>query len=377
MTDIGYMQKAIELAACGSGWVNPNPLVGAVIVKDGCIVGEGFHERFGQPHAEQNAIAAAGNKVEGSTLYVTLEPCCHFGKTPPCTETIIERKIAKVVVGSLDPNPQVAGKGILRLQEAGIEVISGFMKQECDQLNRIFFHYIQTKTPYVLMKYAMTLDGKIATCTGASKWITGEEARQDVHKLRGRYAAIMVGIGTVLADDPLLNCRVEGGHSPLRIVCDSRLSIPLESQIVQTASQQATVIATTKTSAFHNTEKAALLEEAGCTVLAVPPSVATDASGENRIDLKHLMAALGERAIDSVLIEGGSALHGAALNANIVNAVRCYIAPKLFGGHNAPSPVGGLGFELPENAPCLERVTMEQFGEDFCFEGEFPRSEVK
>ena len=404
MTDIrcmqDYMQRAIALAAKGSGWVNPNPQVGAVLVKDGRIIGEGWHERFGDLHAERNAIASASEPLKNATLYVTLEPCCHFGKTPPCTEAIIERGISRVVIGSLDPNPQVAGKGAALLRKAGLEVTTGFMQRECDKLNEIFFHYIQTKTPYVLMKYAMTADGKIATFTGASKWITGEKARADVHRLRGRYAAILVGIGTVFADDPLLNCRINGGHNPLRVICDSGLRIPLESQIVQTAAVLPTLIATVSSDG----EKIARLKEHGCDVLVMPdvpimPDVlaaldeadaprtasapddasasasssapaSSDARSNKRVDLKLLMKLLGERAIDSVLIEGGPTLHGSALEAGIVNKARCYIAPKLFGGRAAPSPIGGLGVNTPDDAFHLTNLMLEMFGEDYCIEGD-------
>ena len=208
MTDEFYMRRAIELAKKGRGWTNPNPMVGAVIVKNGSIIGEGYHEKCGELHAERNAIASLTESAEGATLYVTLEPCCHYGKTPPCTEAILEQKIARVVIGSRDPNPKVAGKGVQMLREAGVTVVEDFMREECDQLNPVFFHYITTKTPYVVMKYAMTLDGKIATKTGASKWITGESARKEVQHMRHQYMGIMAGIGTVLADDPMLNVRV-------------------------------------------------------------------------------------------------------------------------------------------------------------------------
>ena len=208
MTDQEYMFRAIQLAKKGEGWTNPNPMVGAVIVKDGRIIGEGYHKKCGELHAERNAIASLIESAEGATIYVTLEPCCHYGKTPPCTEAIIEQKIKKVVIGSRDPNPKVAGKGAQILRESGITVVQDFMREECDRLNPVFFHYITTKTPYVVMKYAMTLDGKIAAYTGKSRWITGSEARHHVQTQRARYTGIMVGVGTVIADDPLLTCRL-------------------------------------------------------------------------------------------------------------------------------------------------------------------------
>lgn len=232
-----YMRLALELAERGAGWTNPNPLVGAVIVKDGAIIGQGYHQRYGQAHAERNALQSCTQDPRGATLYVTLEPCCHQGKQPPCTQAILDAGIAKVVVGSHDPNPLVAGKGLEILRSHGIEVETGVCQEACDALNQVFFHYIRTRRPYVVMKYAMTMDGKIATRTGASRWITGPEARAQVHRDRNRYAAILVGVGTVLTDDPLLTCRMEGGRNPLRIVCDTHLRTPLDRQLVRTASQ--------------------------------------------------------------------------------------------------------------------------------------------
>jgi diaminohydroxyphosphoribosylaminopyrimidine deaminase/5-amino-6-(5-phosphoribosylamino)uracil reductase len=221
------MRIALQLAEKGCGWVNPNPLVGAVIVKDGEIIGRRFHEKYGKAHAERNAIASCIKSPKGATLYATLEPCCHHGTNPPCTDAIIESGIKRVVIGSSDPNPLVRGKGVAIMRRHGIEVVEGVLKEECDKLNQVFFHYIQRKKPYVIMKYAMTMDGKIATYTGESKWITGEAARQRVHEDRHRYSGIMVGVGTVLADNPLLTCRMEGGKNPLRIICDTRLRTPI------------------------------------------------------------------------------------------------------------------------------------------------------
>lgn len=237
MAEEQFMKRAIELAKQGVGWTAPNPLVGAVVVKNGRVIGEGYHRKYGELHAERNALAACTEDPAGATLYVTLEPCCHYGKTPPCTEIIIEKKIAKVVIGSRDPNPKVAGKGARILREHGINVVEDYMREACDALNPVFFHYITTKTPYVVLKFAMTLDGKIATRTGASKWITGEAARNHVHQLRGRYAGILAGIGTVLADDPMLNCRIDGAHQPLRIILDSHLRIPMGSRLVRSAKE--------------------------------------------------------------------------------------------------------------------------------------------
>ena len=242
LTDKEYMLRAISLAKKGEGWTNPNPMVGAVIVKDGRIIGEGYHKKYGELHAERNAFASLKESAKGATMYVTMEPCCHYGKTPPCTQAIIEHKIGKVVIGSKDPNPKVSGKGVQILKEAGISVVEDFLREECDKLNPIFFHYIKTKTPYVVMKYAMTLDGKIATKTGESKWVTGKEAREEVQHMRHRYMGIMVGIGTVLADDPMLNVRAKDKKSPVRIICDSKLKIKEDSQIVKTAFNQRTIV---------------------------------------------------------------------------------------------------------------------------------------
>ena len=243
LSDQDYMRRAIALARKGEGWCHPNPMVGAVIVKDGRVIGEGYHARCGELHAERNAFASLTEPAAGATIYVTLEPCCHYGRTPPCTEAIIEHQISRVVIGSRDPNPKVSGGGARVLRKAGITVEEDFLREECDALNPVFFHYITSKTPYVIMKYAMTADGKIATKTGASKWITGEKARARVHELRHACMGIMAGIGTVLADDPMLNCRIPNGRDPVRIICDSRLQIPLESNLCRTAGEIPLIVA--------------------------------------------------------------------------------------------------------------------------------------
>lgn len=353
MTDQEYMRRAIGLAGKGEGWTSPNPMVGAVIVKDGRIIGEGYHARCGGPHAERNAIASLTESAKGATLYVTLEPCCHYGKTPPCTEGILEQGIARVVIGSRDPNPRVAGKGARILKEAGVTVEEDFLREECDRLNPVFFHYITHKTPYVVMKYAMTLDGKIATRTGASRWLTGEAARTRVQQMRHRYSGIMVGIGTVLADDPLLNVRLEGKKSPVRIICDSRLRLPHGSRICQTADTYETIVACGE----DQPERRKALEALGITVEVVP-----DAQG--RVDLPALMARLGSRGIDSILLEGGGCLNESALRSGIVQEVKVFVAPKLLGGPGTFSPVTGHGVALPEEAWKMELAGVEQVGED-------------
>ena len=372
MPEEKYMRRAIKLAKKGSGHVNPNPLVGAVIVRDGEIIGEGYHECYGQLHAERNAIANAkkrGNSLEGSTIYVTLEPCCHYGKTPPCTEAIIEEKIARVVVGSDDPNPLVSGKGFQMLREKGIEVIPHFLKEECDAMNHVFFHYIRTGTPYVAMKYAMTMDGKIACYTGDSKWVTGEESRAHVQTLRNHYKGIMAGIGTVLADDPMLNCRIEGGRDPIRIIADSHLRIPMDSQLVRTAGQQPLIIACLPDA---DEEKAVQLQEKGVEVLRIPGVTTADITEEQKevISLPVLMKELGARKIDGILLEGGGQLNESALQAGIVDRIYCYIAPKIFGGAQAKTPVEGQGLTRAADAWQFKRIGMQEFGQDILLEYE-------
>lgn len=369
LSDEIFMRRAIELAKLGTGHTNPNPLVGAVIVKDGVIIGEGYHHVYGDLHAERDALKDCrekNNDPAGATIYVTLEPCCHFGKQPPCTHAVKEAGISKVIIGSRDPNPLVSGKGTEYLRQNGIEVIEDFLREECDSINEIFFHYITTKTPFVALKYAMTMDGKIATKTGESKWISGEKSREHAHSLRNKYTCIMAGIRTVLADDPMLNCRIPGGRNPVRVICDSSLKIPLESNIVKTAKDIPTIVACTNNSGTSNAaidsketitsntntfatdsntntdgntntraDKIAALQKAGIEVFT------TDG---DKVDLKALMTYLAEKKLDSVLIEGGGEINFSALKAGIVNKVYAYIAPQCFGG-SAASPVGGTGIE--------------------------------
>lgn len=354
------MRRAIELAAKGRGHTSPNPLVGCVVVKDGKVIAEDYHHKCGEFHAERNALTYCTEDTEGADLYVTLEPCCHVGRTPPCTEIIIEKKIARVFIGSRDPNPKVAGKGAQILREHGIEVVEDFLREECDALNPIFFHYITTHRPYVSMKYAMTLDGKIASRTGASKWITGEDARNHVHILRGSHRAILVGIGTVLADDPMLNCRIPGMRSPVRVVCDTSLRIPLNSQLVATADTYETIVCCGIMTEEMKARKSTL-EQKNVTVLSLPGE-------DGHPDLSKLMQYLGEHEIDSAFIEGGGILHEAALRAGIVNHVYAFIAPKLLGGSMAKSPVEGLGAETPDQAAKLMNPKITAFGQDYLLE---------
>ena len=360
MTDCEYMHEALRLAERGMGFASPNPMVGAVIVRDGEIIGRGYHKKYGDLHAERDAFAycdSRGIDCKGADMYVTLEPCCHHGKQPPCTETIIAHGIRKVFIGSSDPNPLVAGKGTAILREHDIEVTEGVLKGECDRLNEIFFHYITTGLPFVTMKYAMTMDGKIACYTGESKWITGETARLHVQHERLRHSAIMVGVGTVLADDPMLTCRVENGRDPYRIICDSSLRTPLESNIVRTAKDVPTIIAAARTS-----DRFKEYEALGCEVIECGDET------HERVDIVRLMKILGGRKIDSILLEGGYTLNWSALNAGIVNKVQTYVAPKIFGGKDAPSPVGGLGAPAPDRAFMLEAPEISHFGEDIMIE---------
>lgn len=358
-----YMRRALELARKGEGHTSPNPMVGCVVVKDGRIISEGYHEKYGEFHAERNALTRCTEDTTGADLYVTLEPCCHQGKTLPCTDIIIEKKIARVFVGSMDSNPLVAGKGVQILRDHGIYVETGILEEECLKLNEVFYHYITTKTPFVVMKYAMTLDGKIACATGDSKWVTGEIARAQVHRMRGRYRGIMVGIGTVLADDPMLNCRVEGGVDPVRIICDSNLHIPLESQIVKTASEIETIVACSQESleAERKQEKIRKLKDAGIQLIGT--------EGAHGVNLVELMKKLGEQNIDSILLEGGGTLNASALEDGIVNKVYAYIAGKLIGGMDARSPVEGMGIDRMADAITLKDMEIERLGDDFCIVG--------
>ena len=324
-----YMRRAIRLAKQGIPWASPNPLVGAVIVKKGRVIGEGYHARCGGMHAERAALEACTEDPAGATVYVTLEPCCHQGRQPPCTQALIESGVARVVVGSRDPNPKVAGRGIAQLRAAGVAVEKDFLRRECDALNPVFFHYITARTPYVALKYAMTADGKLAARTGRSQWITGETARAHVHSLRSRYRAILVGVGTILADDPLLNCRMEGGRDPLRVVLDSRLRTPLSARVCRTAQTQKTIFVC----AVENAQKRAQLQALGAEVLCL-------GGADGRVDWVALMRELGAREIDSVLIEGGAEIQYSALCAGVVQRLYVYVGAMLLGGAGQNPPWG-------------------------------------
>lgn len=353
MLNESMMYLAISLAEKSKGETRPNPLVGAVIVKNGQIIGQGYHKKAGRPHAEREALANCTESPQGGTLYVTLTPCCHHGRTPPCTDAIIQGGIAHVVIGSSDPNVLVGEKSIAILKDAGILVTEGFCKEACDNLNPIFFYYITHKMPYITLKYAMTADGKIATKTGASRWISGEASRNHAHSLRREHAAILVGIGTVLADDPLLNCRLVGAVQPLRIVCDSNLRIPESSQICQSAGIYPTIIAYTKGAS----EKVERLKKLGLTLWQLPEA-------HTHVSLIHLFRRLGVEGIDSVLVEGGGQMHYSVLASGLAQQLMIYLAPKIFGGENVKTPVAGLGISQPDDAFALDLRSYAQLGDD-------------
>lgn len=379
--DERFMIHALSLAKRGVGLVNPNPLVGAVLVKDGRVIGEGWHHAFGMPHAEREALADCAHRGEdpqGATLYVTLEPCCHTGKQPPCTEAIIASDITRVVVGAPDPNPQVAGKGIALLRAAGIDVVEGVCLEECMTINKAFFYYITTKMPYVTVKYAMTLDGKIATRMGKSRWITSEAARKRVHLDRQKNMGIMVGVNTVIQDDPALTCRLEDflgdgvcntldastefipqPKHPMRIICDTNLRTPLTSNVVQTACEVPTLIVTSVTDMAHHMP----YREADCDLIVVQKA------GDS-LDLYDAMEKLGAYGIDSILLEGGSTLAWSAFAFEVVQALQVYIAPKVFGGADAPSPVGGFGVDAPKHAFTTTTPRITRLGSDLLLECE-------
>ena len=352
------MELAIELAQKGAGKVNPNPMVGAVIVKDGTIIGEGYHEKYGEGHAEVNAFESLKEDPSGATMYVTLEPCSHYGKTPPCVDKIIQSKIKRVVIGMIDPNPLVAGNGVDKLKRAGIEVKVGVLEDKCKKLNEIFIKYILTKNPYVVLKTAMSLDGKIATRNGESKWISSEKSRLQVHNLRNKFSAIMVGVNTVIKDNPELTCRIKNGNDPIRIIVDSTLRIPINSKVLQNKDNK-TIIATTKRASINSMQE---LLKKNINVIIIDEK-------NGQVDLNALIKKLGELGIDSILLEGGSTLNYSALEENIVDKVMIYIAPKIIGGESSKTPVGGRGIDKLNNAFKLKNIAINILNEDILVEG--------
>ncbi len=366
-SDENYMSIALDLAAKGQGRTSPNPMVGAVIVKDGKIVGKGWHRKAGTPHGEAAALMDAGPNAEGGTLYVNLEPCCHRDKlTPPCTDAILGSRIRRVVVGMPDPNPKVAGKGIDTLREAGVKVDVGVLRERCERLNRVFTKFITTRMPFVTLKVAQTLDGKIATSTGESKWITGPEARKHGHMLRNVADAIIVGIGTVLRDDPSLTTRledVENARDPERIILDSTLRIPLDAKVLNVQSKAKTYIATTLAAP---TAKIKEIKKKGAEILMMEGDA---------IKLPLLMEELGKMGLINVIVEGGSRVNAEALRSGVVDKAAFFIAPKILGGDDARGSIGGSSPESLDMAIPLLDMRFTRLGEDLLVEGFLKRSE--
>ena len=359
-----YMRRALVLAHTALGRTAPNPAVGAVIVRAGQIVGEGFHPKAGEPHAEIFALQQAAEQAAGADIYVTLEPCSHRGRTGPCADALVAAGIKRAFVGVVDPNPLVAGQGLKRLQDAGIEVQLGLCDAECRELLAPFAWHIINQTPYTLYKAAMTFDGQLATHTGDSRWVSGEESRLRVHGLRNQVDAIMVGVETVLADDPQLTTRLpQGGRDPLRVVVDSRLRIPLTSRIIQLKSEADTLIATTRQAPAESIAK---LQDAGCEILLLPET-------DGRVFLPDLWRELGRRNIQSLLLEGGRTLAAAALKAGLINRLQVYIAPKLVGGATFSGLFAGEGCTLMQDALPLENLKVEKVGEDLLLTAEVKR----
>lgn len=353
MNDEYYMKRALKLAAKGRGQVSPNPMVGALLIKNDAIIGQGYHRCCGENHAEVNAIQNATEDVAGSTLYVTLEPCCHHGKTPPCTDLIIQRKIGRVVVGATDANPLVSGQGILRLQKAGIKIKTDVLKDECRDLNEIFFHYMEAGLPFVTVKYAQTLDGRIATSTGQSQWISSPASLKFAHQLRAQHDAILVGIGTIFKDDPELTVRRVRGRNPLRIVADSNLAVSLEAKVMRNLSHTPTMIVTAKNASDPHFQK---LARAGAEIITIDPD------GQKRIPMKKLLRILAARNISSVLIEGGSQIITSALKENVVNRLVTIIAPKIIG--RGIEAIGDLNIRDLKEAKQLSVRAVSRKGAD-------------
>lgn len=365
MSAEGYMQRALDLARQGEGRTRPNPPVGAVVVRNGVIVGEGFHPRAGEPHAEIFALRAAGPAAKGSDLYVTLEPCSHHGRTGPCAEAVVAAGIARVFIGIEDPNPLVSGRGIARLRQAGIQVESGILAADCRCLIAPFAKHVATGLPLVILKSALTLDGRSATATGDSRWITGEESRLLVHRLRDRNDAIMIGLGTVLRDDPQLTCRLPdgSGRDPLRVIVDSRLEIPESAAVLSGAAAAGTLVATT---AAADGDKRQRMEKTGATVLVCRER-------EGRVDLADLLRQLGADGVQSILVEGGAVLNQALLDAGLVDRVMVFLAPMLLGGSDGKGMFQGSGVHKLAQAVRLGDVRVSRCGDDTLIEGEVQR----
>ena len=367
-----YMRMAIELAKKGAGGVNPNPMVGAVVVKNGEVIGRGYHNFFGGPHAEVYALEEAGRDAEGATIYVTLEPCSHYGKTPPCAKKIIDMGIKKCFIGSSDPNPKVAGKGVAMLKEAGIEVVENVLKEECDEINQVFFKYIKTKIPYLFVKCGITLDGKIALSNGISKWITNSIAREKVQYYRNKFMGIMVGINTVLTDNPSLTARIENGVNPFRIIVDPNLQIDENCKVVKNNEDEKTVIITSQKNLFtedaENTEiqikQKRLAEENKVKFIFI--------DGE-KFSFRKMLEEIGKAGIDSILLEGGETLISLAFEENVIDGGEIFIANKILGDSSAKPFISGFVREKMEEAVQLTNVRNNIYGENVGMEFYFKK----
>lgn len=364
--DEKYMRLAMQLAGNAIGRTSPNPLVGAVIVKDNRVVGCGWHRKAGTPHAEVHALNQAGELAQGADVYVTLEPCAHYGKTPPCAKALVEAKVKNIYGGLLDVNPKVAGKGFKILEDAGIHVEYGFLQDELRKQNEVFFKWIEHKKPFVVLKAAMTLDGKIATATGQSKWITNETSRAYGYKLRDIYDGIMVGINTVIEDNPMLTARVDGGKNPIRIVVDSSLKIDINANVVQDKSAK-TIVATTDKA---DKDKILKLQAQDVDVIVV------DKDENDKVDIEKLLDILGQQNICSILVEGGATLSGSFVAKKLVDKVYFFIAPKIVGGKEAKTPVAGTGILNLQEALALKDIQIEKLEEDILIIGRVDKDKV-
>lgn len=371
-SDERFMREALVLAKKGIGRTSPNPAVGAVIVKNGRIIARGFHKKSGRPHAEIEAFKNARGLVKGATLYVTLEPCCHYGKTPPCTDAIIRSGIKRVVAGMLDPNRLVAGKGIGILKRAGIDVATGVLQEECAKLNKWYIKYITKKMPYVTLKLAMSIDGRIATAGGESKWITGTEARRHAHRMRSEADAVMVGVNTVLKDDPALTVRLVKGKNPARVIVDSSLRTPLNAHAFDNVKNARLIIFTTRAASGDKIQKA---QAKGAEVVIVPKTkIGVDpkkgVDPKRGVDLKRVLKELGLRGICSLLVEGGGALGASLIKAGLVDKVSFFMVPMALGG-DAKAAIGPLGIKKISKAVVIKDMTMKRVGRDILIEGYF------
>ncbi|MFB3884357.1 MAG: bifunctional diaminohydroxyphosphoribosylaminopyrimidine deaminase/5-amino-6-(5-phosphoribosylamino)uracil reductase RibD [Thermodesulfobacteriota bacterium] len=363
MNDEYWMKRALRLAAKGKGRTSPNPMVGAVLVKDGKMVGEGYHAKAGTDHAEIIALRRARERAKGATLYLNLEPCSHYGKTPPCAPAVIEKKVKRVVIGMKDPNPLVSGRGIESLKRAGLRVEVGILERECLKLNEYFCKYIVRREPFVILKVAATLDGKIATREGDSKWISGEASRHLVHRLRDQVDGVVVGIGTVLKDDPQLTARIRKGRDPYRIILDSRLRIPEGARVIGDSSSK-TIIATTE---FAAKDKIESLEKKGVRILILD-------SKDGRVDLRDCLLRLGELGLMSLLVEGGSEVNGAFLDEGLIDKILLFLSPRLIGDREAAGIFSGRGKATLQEAISLNELRVRRVGEDILVEGYMKKS---